>query len=220
MKANVLSTQKMLNTWAIVLIIWALYRTYFKTSLPLWVDEIIIKPTIFLVPIYYYISKYEKGNFLEKIDLKNCNIKKGIVTGLIFGGIFFLIGFIVQYFKQGQVNFLKTIPITQIVYISIIAFASSVSEEILSRGFVLKRLFAQSKSYIHSIFFSSFLFFFLHIPILFSNPNLYGIQLIQVMISDILLSFAVSYIYLENKNLISPILVHAFYNLSLYFLVA
>ena len=36
-KSEVSSTQKMLNIWAIILIIWSLYRATFKTGLPIWI---------------------------------------------------------------------------------------------------------------------------------------------------------------------------------------
>ena len=103
---------------------------------------------------------------------------------------------------------------TLLMYV-LISFASSFTEEALSRGFVLKRMYEESRNPFTAIFFSSFLFFFLHIPILFTS-NLYGIDLLKVMMTDLLLSFAVSFAYLERKSLLVPILIHAFYNLSIY----
>jgi len=210
----------MLNTWAIILIMWAVYRVYFKTNLPIWFDELFAKPIIFLIPVYHYISTYESKGFWEGIDLKKNTIKKNLLFGFVIGAIFFLVGFIVQYFKNGNFTFISTISIVQIVYYCFIAVASSFSEEILSRGFVLKRLYEDSKNVLSSVSFASFLFFFLHIPILFTNPNLHGQALLQVMATDILLSFAVSFLYLQRKSVIIPILIHAFYNLSLYLLVS
>ena len=105
-------------------------------------------------------------------------------------------------------------------YFAVIALASSFSEEILSRGFILKRLYEDSGNMISSTFIASFLFFFLHIPILFTNPNIYGVGLIQVMITDLVLSFTVSLLYLQRRNIIVPILLHAFYNLSIYLFIS
>jgi len=220
MKNKLSSVQKMLNVWAIVLILWAVYRVYFQTNLPAWFDELFAKPVIYLTPIYYYISTYEKSNFLESIDLKTKNLKQNVLFGIGIGVVFFLTGAIVQYFKSGEILLLGSASLFQIAYFSFIAFASSFSEEILSRGFVLKRLYEDSKNVLSSVFFASFLFFFLHIPILFSNPNLHGLVLLQVMVTDILLSFAVSFLYLQRRNVIVPILIHAFYNLNLYLLIS
>ena len=40
-KSETSPTQKMLNVWAIILIIWSLYRATFKTGLPILFDEFI-----------------------------------------------------------------------------------------------------------------------------------------------------------------------------------
>ena len=217
MKKQLSPIQKMLNAWAVSMIIWSLYRAYLGTSMPIWIDELIAKPLVFLVPIYYYITQIEKQDFLKGVDFTFKNIKKHIVFGLLIGGVFFTTGMVVQYLKTGSLGLL---PITTMLYFAIIALASSFSEEILSRGFILKRLYEDSGSMISSVFIASFLFFFLHIPILFTNPNIYGFTLIQVMITDLLLSFTVSLLYLQRKHIIVPILLHAFYNLSIYLFIS
>lgn len=217
MKSEVTPVQRMLNVWAIVLIIWSLYRVYFKTDLPIWFDEFIAKPLIFLAPVYYYITHYEKKEFLKAVDLRTKNWRSGIVFGLIAGALFFVTGLIVQVVQREevQISFANGAPGVILFYLAI-SVATSISEEILSRGFVLKRLYADSKNLFKSVFFASFLFFFLHIPILMTNPEFKGVVLLQVMVTDILLSFAVSFLYLQKKSLFIPILIHAFYNLSLY----
>ncbi len=217
MKKQLSPIQKMLNAWAVSMIIWSLYRAYLGTSMPIWIDELIAKPLVFLVPIYYYITQIEKQDFLKGVDFTFKNIKKHIIFGLLIGGVFFTTGIVVQYLKTGSLGLL---PITTMLYFAIIALASSFSEEILSRGFILKRLYEDSGSMISSVFIASFLFFFLHIPILFTNPNIYGFALIQVMITDLLLSFTVSLLYLQRKHIIVPILLHAFYSLSIYLFIS
>ena len=58
MKSKATPTQKALNLWAVVLIVWAIYRAKFK--LPEWFDEFVAKPIVFVLPVYYYIQKIEK----------------------------------------------------------------------------------------------------------------------------------------------------------------
>lgn len=217
MKQQISSIQKVLNAWAIVLILWSVYRVYFRTDLPVWFDEFISKPLIFLVPIYYYITTQEKKDFWKAVDLRTKDWTSGIIFGLATGLLFFITGFVVQVIRSEDVQeFMAKGSMAMVGYYILIAFATSFSEEILSRGFVLKRLYADSKNAINSVFFASFLFFFLHIPILFTDPNMRGAVLLQVMVTDILLSFAVSFLYLQKKSVWVPILIHTFYNLSLY----
>lgn len=206
----------MLNTWAIAVIIWSVYRYYFKTDLPIWFDEFIAKPLVFLIPVYYYITKYEKKkSFWKAVDFfpkKTGDILLGLMAGL-----FVLVMGMVVYYDQNNTFFPSFAP-SLFFYIAV-AFASSFSEEILSRGFVLKRLYGESKNLINSIFFSSFLFFMLHIPILFSNPEIRGGALLQVMLTDFLLSFGVSLAYLQRNNVLVAIIIHALYNLAIYLIL-
>lgn len=207
--------QKMLNTWAIAIIIWSVYRYYFKTDLPIWFDEFIAKPIVFLIPVYYFIIKYENGHILEAIDFKFKQVSDWLF-GLSSGLFILVMGLIVNYLETQTL--IPTINATTIFFI-IVAFASSFTEEILTRGFVLKRLYAESKNVFSSVFFVSFLFFIMHVPILFTNPQLHGPILLQVMVTDFLLSFGVSLAYLQRKNVIVAILIHAFYNLAIYLML-
>lgn len=215
MKKDPSPNQKMLNTWAIVVIVWSVYRYYFKTDLPIWFDEFIAKPLVFLIPVYYYITKYEKKPFWKSVDF---NVAKtgDIVLGVMAGLFVLVMGMVVYYDKTN--TFLPPFAFSAFFYI-VVAFASSFSEEILSRGFVLKRLYADSKNVYTSVFFASFLFFMLHVPILFSNPAMRGGALIQVMLTDFLLSFGVSLAYLQRKNVLVPIIIHALYNLAIYLIL-
>lgn len=216
--SNRSSVQKTLNLWAIILIVWSVYRAYFKTSLPIWFDEFIAKPTIFIIPVYYYITQIEKRNFFEGIDLKAHNILQHILFGVLVGFAFFISGSLGLAFKTGDITnlFTQSISLTDALFFFMIGLMTSVSEEVLTRGFVLKRLYEDSKNIFTSSFLVSILFFFMHVPILFTSDKIIGMVLLRIMLADLILSLAVSFIFIERKNLIVPILIHAFYSLSLY----
>lgn len=216
MTKKVSPLQKALNVWAIVIIIWSIYRAYFKTDLPLWFDEFIAKPLVFILPIFYYITRFEKNNFFSGIDLKTKKILQNIIIGVVIGLIFFVGAGLGNFFKSKDsiVLFSKLPSYKTIFYYLLIVLSTAISEEILSRGFILKRLYADYKNVFTSSFFASILFFFMHIPIIFTNDRIVGMVLLRVMITDFVLSLAVSFIYLERKSLIPPIIIHAFYNLS------
>ncbi len=216
MKKSISPTQKVLNVWAIVLILWSIYRAKFATTLPIWVDEFIAKPAVFIFPVWYFITKSEKKPFFEGIDLKIKSSYKDIVLGLVIGLIFFFSGALSEYTRSHTLfASFKGTP-TSILYLAVISLATSISEEIVSRGFVLKRLYAESKNIYMSSFLVSILFFFLHVPILFTSQKIVGFLLLRVMITDVILSLAISFIYVQRKNLAVPILIHALYNLSIY----
>ncbi len=213
--------EKVLNTWAIVLILWSVYRVTFKTDLPLWFDELIAKPLIFLLPLNFFIKKIEKKNFFSSVSLNKKKIGKEITIGLLLGLIFVVAGVVGTFIKQNSFVFdvNNLFQGKNVVYFAVIAIATSVSEEILSRGFVLKRLYQQSRNIYTSSFFASVLFFFLHVPILFTSNQFTGALLLQVMVADLVLSLAVSFLFIRRKSLIAPIIVHALYSLSIYFFI-
>lgn len=216
MKKKVSPTQRVLNLWAIILIIWSVYRT--KFSLPEWFDEFIAKPSIFVLPVYFYIKKVEKKDFLPSILFTTKNVFKDVYLAIMIGFVFALSAFFSNYLKHGSFLVTATVIYSTSQKLStyfFIALATGFSEEILSRGFILKRLYEESGNIYTSSFISSILFFILHIPILFTNIKLTGGLLLLFMGTDLILSLANSFIFLERKSLILPILIHAFYNLAI-----
>lgn len=209
-------TERVLNVWAVSLIIWSLYRAYFKVSLDPLIDELIAKPLVFLLPLYVFISRYEKKPFWESLGFTKHRAVREIFYGLLVGSIFFAGGIIATGIKFNPRVFFES----KFLITALIAFAASFSEEILSRGFVLKRLYDDSKNMFTSSFLASILFFFLHVPILFTSPNMTGMLLLKVMLTDIVLSLAVSFVFLARKeNIIMPIMIHALYTLSLFLFI-
>lgn len=213
MKSKVSPTQRALNLWAIILIIWAIYRA--KLKMPEWFDEFIAKPLVFILPVYYYIKRVEKKSFFPALYIKPNSFMGDLLLGLAIGSIFFLSAIFVNLIKVKKIMFLQqNFTVESFIFVIILALATGISEEILSRGFVLKRLYDESKNIYTSSFFASILFFFLHVPILFTNTKITGSVLLMIMGTDMVLSLINSFIFLERKSLALPIFIHAFYNLS------
>jgi len=217
MKESVSSSQKALNIWAIILIMWSIYRANFGVSLPIWMDEFIVKPLFFILPVVWYITQKEKKDFFKRVELHFKTFFPDIGLGIIFGTLFLLVGYFGSFLKTNSLPHFSMNQFFSVSALSLlgIAFATSTSEEILSRGFVLKHLYEESKNFTHAILISSVLFFFLHIPILFTTEHITGLMLLQVMATDLALSMVVSFLYLKRKSLLLPIIIHMFYILSL-----
>jgi membrane protease YdiL (CAAX protease family) len=224
-KSRVSPTQQILNVWAIIIFVWALYRHFFGTSLPIWADEFIIKPLIFVFPLYFYIAIRERKHFFHDVWLRKDGLLGDVLYGSFVGLVLFASGAMINYIQHGTLvrpdsaifSQQDIVPIILSVGLFIlISVATSISEEILSRGFLLKRLYEQWGNMYTAILTSSLLYFTLRIPILFTNPDVTGMALLQVMLTDLILSFTVSFLYLQSKSLALPIIIHAFYTLSLY----
>jgi membrane protease YdiL (CAAX protease family) len=212
-KKKITSTQKALNLWAVILIIWSIYRTYFK--LPEWFDEFFAKPLVFVLPVLIYIRSVEKKEILSSLFI-NKNFKSFIKEFFISFGVGLILLFtalLSVYLRFKKVGLFGHFPeFNQFGLIILTALATGITEEILSRGFVLKRLYEESKNAYSSSFFASILFFFLHVPILFTNNKISGNILLMFMATDLLLSMVSGLIMIQRKSLTVPILIHAFYN--------
>ncbi|OGK56890.1 hypothetical protein A3J15_00635 [Candidatus Roizmanbacteria bacterium RIFCSPLOWO2_02_FULL_38_10] len=216
MKQNVSPIQRVLNVWAIILIIWSIYRTKFR--LPEWFDEFIAKPMVFIFPVFWYVKRYENKNFFDAIWFDFKKIFADLYLGISIGLIFAISAFLSNFIRGDGASVGQTIlalGLTKLSLFFLIALATGISEEILSRGFILKRLYEDSQNMFVASFNASILFFILHIPILFSNAKLSGGLLMMFMVTDLILSLANSFIYLQRKSLFLPILIHAFYNLAI-----
>lgn len=212
-KSDVSPTQKMLNIWAIILIIWSFYRATFRMALPIWFDEFIAKPMVFLFPMYLYIVKIEKTNFLKGLGFSRKNIVLDVFFGLGIGLLFVGTAFLTRITK-GLPFPVFTISSTSIIWILSTVVAAGM-EQVLSTGFVFNRLSAESKNIFRPLIISALLFFFLHIPVLFGADKISGSTLIQMMVLNTMLSLTTSVVFALRKNTIAPILVHALYLLSL-----
>ena len=140
--------------------------------------------------------------------------------GRRIGCCFFTVGYMGIILKQGtaSVQILKLFqPQTFIIFA--IAFATSVSEEILSRVCPETTLRGIKNSYKVDSYFQSFIFLSSHSHS-FTSQHMTGDVILQVMMTDIALSVVVSVLYLQRRSLLLPIIIHAFYTFSLTFFLS
>jgi membrane protease YdiL (CAAX protease family) len=212
MKNNTSPTQKALNIWAIILILWSLYR--YKFALPVWFDEFIAKPILFILPVYFYITTYEHKDFFKAIWIDKKKTIQDVGLGIGIGILCIATAALALYYRNHALPQIS-LNFGNFFYFLVIAIATGISEEILSRGFVLKKLYEDSHNMITSSLTSSVLFFILHIPVLLTMSNITGNALPLLMATSFLLSLSNSFIYLTRRSLVLPILINAFYNLAI-----
>lgn len=205
-------SQKVLNAWAVSLIIWSMYRATFGTELPLWIDEFFAKPFVFLFPAFWYISRVEKTTFLSGFGLKSERVIYDIGIGIGVGLMFLLLGVLVRFVNGNPFSFY--FDNGAIIWFFSMMMAG-VSEQLLSTGFVFKRLYERANGVIKPILTSAVLFSFLHIPALFGVEKISGNLLLQSLILNFVLSIITSILYVMRKNSIASVIVQVLYFLSL-----
>lgn len=203
-------TQKVLFVWGFIVIIWSFYRSLFLTTLPAWVDEFIAKPLVFLIPVFWYIHKYENVGILTALGLQRKKIAV-IVPGVIIGVLFIALGYI-YHLKYHSTLLISPESILTVIIISL---ATAITEEILSRGFILKRLLGETKHQSSAIIKATLLHSLLRIPILFTMANLSGWVVVRIMAIDFLLSIIISLIYIQGKSLYPVIVARFLYIVSI-----
>lgn len=206
------SSQKVLNAWAISLIIWSVYRATFSTDLPLWIDEFFAKPFVFLFPAYWYMVRVEKNSFLHGFGLISKRLWSDILVGTGVGFLFVLLAMLVRFINGAPFTFFVDSMGVMWFFAMIMA---GFSEQLLSTGFVFKRLFEQDNGIVKPVLIAAILFSFLHIPALFGVEKISGNILLQSLILNFVLSIITSLLYVIRRNTVASLIIQIFYFLSI-----
>lgn len=207
---------KVFIVWFIIFIVWAFYRANF--FLPESIDEFIVKPIIFVVPVLFVVLIREKKNLSDLgLTPKAKDFVMDLYFGVLMGVLFALEGLAVNYLKYSRLSLLPIVASRisgGLGLFFLMNLATSLWEEILGRGFLYQRLYKISNNQFGAAFTSSFLFLLLHIPILFTRLHLTGTSLVVYPLSILLLGVTNSYILSLRKSLTLPILIHTFWNMT------
>ncbi len=200
--------EKMLTTWGIIVILWSIFRANFQP--PLWFSEFLAKPLIFLIPVYIYLKKNEKaGNFLYQVGFPKTGLGRELMLSLSL--VFFIVGMgILTFFFSDSVRLLtyNAVNYFKIGEIFLLSLATSISEEILGRGFLFNYLHKHSKSFLISLFISATLFFVLYLPSALTL-KIGGPDLFFNLLFNFTMSFITGIAFYLRKNILASITVHA-----------
>lgn len=212
---NVKESKQIYLIWFFIFVVWIVFRVSFR--LPEWVDELIIKPLVFVGPVIWFVKFREKRG-MDSLGLGRKNLFADLYLGVGIGLLFALEGFLANYIKYGSFSFAPLIALTGIGLIPflLISLVTAVSEEILARGFIYNRLNTEYGNQFRAAFISSLLFLLLHVPILFTQLSLTGPSLVVYLVSVFLLGLTNCYLFsLRGNSLVVPILVHLFWNVTI-----
>jgi len=211
-KKVVTSVAPVFRLWAWILLVWCLYRYFFK--LPEWADEFVFKPLVFVVPVIWYVRNKEKQS-MATLGLTRRNFFTSVYIGLGLGVVFALEGLAAHAIKYGKLDVNPIAAFQQYgFFLIILSLATAFTEELLSRGFVFNRLYEKTKNLLYASIMSSMMFVLLHIPILVTMTKLQGMTLILFLVTDFVLAMVNSLLFYNTGSLVAPILVHIFWNMT------
>jgi hypothetical protein len=206
-------TQKAFNVWGIVLAIWAVYRSTIGINSSLFFDEIILKPLLFITPVIFYITNVEHLSIAKGLWLEKKGLLKNLKIALLISIPVFILFFLFLFSSKG-------ISVETILWLLPIALGMSMSEEILSRGFVARHIWEEKHSIVKTVVQASVLHMFLRIPRIMTMPELFGQKLILFVTADFLLSIVLTAIFLWRKSLVPVIVVRFLYSFLLMSMLA
>lgn len=201
------------SLYLFIFIAWSVYRYYF--SLPEWVDEILAKPILWLIPTFLMVILQEKKS-VGSIGLSLSNFFKNLYLGWGLGALFALEGLLTNAIKYRGLLFvpigLSIIDLCQMIAISLI---TAFSEEIVFRGFILSRLMTIQKSELFANIISAVLFSLIHLPIILFVLQYNPASLASYLFLTFILGLANGYLFIKTKTIVAPTISHAFWNLSI-----
>ncbi len=200
-----LSAFKSATTLFVVLfVIWGLYRFLFQ--LPDEVEELVIKPIIWVGGTYYFVRR-EKAK-LESIGITYKNLFPAIYFALGLGLVFAAEGLLVNFIKYNGFNFKANLGNTTLLTSLGLSFATAISEEIAFRGYIFTRLWLSLKSEWTANIVTSVAWTAIHIPVTIFVLKYDLSQAFIYLFLTFVFGLGSAFVYARTKNIVSPIFLH------------
>lgn len=214
-KREIGEVHKLLRFWVWLLVIWGFYRVLFR--FPVWMEELILKPAVFLLPLYRKLKK-EQNTWKKRwqsIGVGWKNMFAALAYGLSLGVFYLFVGRMGQFLRFGAEGVNPYGGLVEGVVLTIVlAFATAVSEEVVFMGYLLPRLMKVWKDEWKAASVVALLFALLHMPILvFSYGYPAGLIVGQFLLTFVL-GFGNSVLMLRLNNIVAPIMSHALWAMA------
>lgn len=189
---------------AFLLVAWGFYRFLFQ--FPEEVEELVIKPAVWLGATWYFVRK-ERGR-LSSLGVTSKNLFPAIYLSLALGAIFVIEGLIVNFVKYESFDFAANIGQKALLPALGLSFATAFSEEITFRGYIFNRVWKVSGSEVWANLSTSLLWALIHVPItIFVWKLSLGAALIYLLLTTIF-GIGSAFVFARTGNVFSSIFLH------------
>ncbi len=188
-----------------LLIVWGFYRFLFQ--LPETVEEIFIKPIVWLIPVFILLKK--EGEGLSSIGISYKNLFPAVYYALGLGMFFVLEALIINFIKYGgEFNLNANIGSLPFITSLGLSFITAFSEEITFRGYIFTRVLKFLKNEWGANLLTSVFWALIHVPITFFVWKLDISAALVYLFLTTLFGIGSAFVYARTKNIVSPILLH------------
>lgn len=189
---------------AYLIVIWAFYRFLFK--FPDQIEELVIKPILWLLPLFYFLRK-ERARFTS-IGITLKNLFPSIYLSLGLGSVFVIEGLLSNYLKYGHLNFGANIGSLPLMSSLGLSFATAFSEETAFRGYIYSRLAFVLKGQWTANIIQTILWTAIHVPIAFFIWEYTLTQGIIYLSITAIFGLGSAFIFSRTRNVLGSILLH------------
>jgi membrane protease YdiL (CAAX protease family) len=189
---------------AYLLIFWGFYRYIFK--LPEEIEELIIKPATWLIPVFYLVKK-EKAN-LSSLGVTLKNIFPAIYFSLGLGAVFVVEALLINYLKYGNFSFAANLGEKPFAFSLGLSFATAISEEITFRGYLFNRVWAALKHEWIANFATSTVWALIHVPVTIFVWKLNFMSSLTYLFLTTIFGIGSAFVFARTKNVTSSIFLH------------
>ena len=190
-----------------ILIVWGFYRCLFK--LPEEIEEIIIKPLLWLTPLFFLLRREKAG--LSSIGITSKNLIPSIYFSVALGFVFAFEGFLINIIRYKGIDFSANIGDTTLFVALVISFVTAISEELTFRGYIFGRLWSVLGSELWSNLITSVLWALVHIPVAVFWWQLDFTGTLGLLSLTTIFGIASAIIYARTKNILASVLLHVFW---------
>ncbi|MCJ7805791.1 CPBP family intramembrane metalloprotease [Patescibacteria group bacterium] len=202
MKENYLKTATVYATY--LLIVWGLYR--FLIQLPDEVEELVVKPIIWLIPVFVIIKK--EGLGLDSLGITVKNLFPSVYFSLALGSFFVMEALIINFIKHNGLSFAANIGDKTLPMALGISFATAVSEEIAFRGYMFNRLWLALKNEWLANVITTLVWVLIHVPIYIFVLQLGASATMVNLLITALFGLGSAFVFARTKNVFSSIFLH------------
>jgi membrane protease YdiL (CAAX protease family) len=187
-----------------LLLVWGLYRLFIK--LPDEVEETIIKPIIWLVPVFYLLKKEKVG--LSSLGITGKNLFPAIYFALGLGAFFVIESLILNFLKYGGLNFGANLGANSLATSFGLSFATAISEETVFRGYIFNRVWqALGDEWLANLL-TSFVWILVHLPIYIFVQQMNLATLFVNLFITFIFGVGSAFVFARTKNVFSSIFLH------------
>jgi membrane protease YdiL (CAAX protease family) len=199
------SVVKYLTIYAVyILIVWGFYRVLFK--LPDNIEETILKPIIWLIPLFFLLKKEKLGISSLGITLKN--LFPAIYLSLGLGVIFAIEAIFLNFLKYKTFNFGANIGEGGLMLPLFISFATAISEEVSFRGYMFNRLWNVLNNEWLANIMTSTVWAVVHVPITIFVWKLSLASALLYLLLTLLFGMGSAFVFARTKNVFSSVFLH------------